>query len=76
MLLYYNFKQIWGHPGWTPLQTLAGHESKVMCVDLSPGKHLSHDSHMIRLTIDQQYIATASFDRTFKLWERQSTDVM
>ncbi|XP_011407726.2 PREDICTED: U4/U6 small nuclear ribonucleoprotein Prp4-like, partial [Amphimedon queenslandica] len=58
---YDNTAKIWGHPGWTPLQTLAGHESKVMCVDLSP---------------DQQYIATGSFDRTFKLWERQSTDVM
>jgi cell wall assembly regulator SMI1 len=30
--------QIWSHPGWSPLKTLAGHESKVMCVDISPGE--------------------------------------
>jgi U4/U6 small nuclear ribonucleoprotein PRP4 len=29
--------KIWAHPGWTPLKTLAGHEGKLMCVDLSPG---------------------------------------
>ncbi len=33
-----NTAKVWAHPGWTPLKTLAGHESKVMCVDLSPGK--------------------------------------
>lgn len=53
---YDNTAKVWGHPGWTPLKTLAGHEGKVMCVDISP---------------DQQYIATASYDRTFKLWERE-----
>ena len=30
--------KIWAHPGWTPLKTLAGHEGKLMCVDLSPGQ--------------------------------------
>ncbi|XP_071490179.1 U4/U6 small nuclear ribonucleoprotein Prp4-like [Diadema antillarum] len=45
--------KVWAHPGWSPLKTLAGHDGKVMCVDLSP---------------DEQYIATASFDRKFKLW--------
>ena len=30
--------KVWAHPGWTPLKTLAGHEGKLMCVDLSPGK--------------------------------------
>ena len=29
--------KVWAHPGWTPLKTLAGHEGKLMCVDLSPG---------------------------------------
>ena len=30
--------KVWAHPGWTPLKTLAGHEGKLMCVDLSPGE--------------------------------------
>lgn len=45
--------QIWAHPTWAPLKTLAGHEGKVMGVDISP---------------DLKYIASASYDRTFKLW--------
>uniref|UniRef100_A0A3B5L6L9 Uncharacterized protein n=1 Tax=Xiphophorus couchianus TaxID=32473 RepID=A0A3B5L6L9_9TELE len=44
---------IWSHPGWMPLKTLAGHEGKVMGVDVSP---------------DGKLIATCSYDRTFKLW--------
>ncbi len=35
---YDNTAKVWAHPGWTPLKTLAGHESKVMCVDISPGE--------------------------------------
>lgn len=53
---YDNTAKVWAHPGWTPLKTLAGHESKVMCIDLSP---------------NQEYIATSSYDRTFKLWQRE-----
>lgn len=34
---YDNTAKVWAHPGWTPLKTLAGHEGKVMCIDLSPG---------------------------------------
>lgn len=34
---YDNTAKIWAHPGWMPLKTLAGHEGKVMCVDISPG---------------------------------------
>lgn len=30
--------QVWTHPGWIPLKTLAGHEQKVSCVDISPGE--------------------------------------
>jgi len=45
--------QIWAHPVGAPIKTLAGHEGKVTGVDISP---------------DLQYIATVSFDRTFKLW--------
>ncbi|XP_033122534.1 U4/U6 small nuclear ribonucleoprotein Prp4-like [Anneissia japonica] len=45
--------KIWAHPGWSPIATLAGHDSKIMGMDIST---------------DGQYIATASYDRTFKLW--------
>ncbi|XP_077986471.1 U4/U6 small nuclear ribonucleoprotein Prp4-like [Glandiceps talaboti] len=50
---YDNTAKVWAHPGWSPLMTLAGHEGKVMGVDVSP---------------DNQYIVTSSWDRTFKLW--------
>uniref|UniRef100_A0A3B3WCY6 Uncharacterized protein n=1 Tax=Poecilia mexicana TaxID=48701 RepID=A0A3B3WCY6_9TELE len=50
---YDNTAKIWSHPGWMPLKTLAGHEGKVMGVDVSP---------------DGKLIATCSYDRTFKLW--------
>ncbi|GAA6071713.1 U4/U6 small nuclear ribonucleoprotein Prp4-like, partial, partial [Tachysurus ichikawai] len=50
---YDNMAKVWTHPGWSPLKTLAGHEGKVMGLDLSPDGHL---------------IATCSYDRTFKLW--------
>lgn len=35
---YDNSAKVWAHPGWTPLRTLAGHEGKVMCVDVSSGE--------------------------------------
>ena len=38
--------QIWTHPGWTPLKTLAGHEGKVMSVDVTPG-----ECHCLILTL-------------------------
>lgn len=50
---YDNTCKIWSHPTGAPIKTLAAHEGKIMCADLSP---------------DLKYIATASFDRTFKLW--------
>ncbi|XP_065140264.1 U4/U6 small nuclear ribonucleoprotein Prp4 [Paramisgurnus dabryanus] len=50
---YDNTAKVWTHPGWSPLKTLAGHEGKVMGLDISP---------------DGQLIATCSYDRTFKLW--------
>ncbi|XP_046385616.1 U4/U6 small nuclear ribonucleoprotein Prp4 [Ischnura elegans] len=45
--------KVWSHKTWQPLRTLPGHDGKVMAVDVSP---------------DSQYIATCSYDRTFKLW--------
>ncbi|XP_064420341.1 U4/U6 small nuclear ribonucleoprotein Prp4 [Latimeria chalumnae] len=50
---YDNTAKIWTHPGWSPLKTLAGHEGKVMGLDISQ---------------DGQLIVTCSYDRTFKLW--------
>ncbi|XP_039631730.1 U4/U6 small nuclear ribonucleoprotein Prp4 [Polypterus senegalus] len=50
---YDNTAKVWTHPGWSPLKTLAGHEGKVMGLDISS---------------DGQLIATCSYDRTFKLW--------
>lgn len=45
--------QVWSNPGYSLLNTLSGHDGKVMAVDIS---------------LDGQYIATSSYDRTFKLW--------
>lgn len=44
-------------PTFVPLKTLAGHEGKVMGLDVSN---------------DGEYIATSSFDRTFKLWTKDT----
>ena len=49
--------QVWGVPTFVPLKTLAGHEGKVMGLDVSG---------------DGEYIATSSFDRTFKLWTKEN----
>lgn len=49
--------KIWSYPDWAPLKTLAGHEGKVFSVDISPC---------------QKYVATCSYDRTFKLWMPES----
>ncbi|TPX50748.1 hypothetical protein SeMB42_g01236 [Synchytrium endobioticum] len=45
--------KLWTEGDWKPLRSLVGQESKVMCCDVSR---------------DGQYIATASYDRTFKLY--------
>lgn len=50
---YDNTAKVWSNPGWSPLNTLSGHDSKVMALDI---------------TQDGQFIATSSYDRTFKLW--------
>ena len=50
--IIYIFK-VWAYPSWSPLKTLAGHEGKVLGTDISP---------------DEKYIASTSYDRTFKLW--------
>ncbi|XP_059174030.1 U4/U6 small nuclear ribonucleoprotein Prp4-like [Physella acuta] len=50
---YDGTAKIWAHPTWAPLKTLAGHESRIMGLDISS---------------DLKYLATCSYDRTFKLW--------
>ncbi|KAK3587198.1 hypothetical protein CHS0354_016894 [Potamilus streckersoni] len=50
---YDGTSKIWANSTWASLKTLAGHEGKVMNVDVSP---------------DLKFIASVSFDRTFKLW--------
>lgn len=40
------------------LKTLSGHDNKIMGVDVSP---------------DSKYIASSSYDRTFKLWAPEYT---
>lgn len=45
--------KIWSNKTWQPLKTLLGHDGKVVSVNISS---------------NSQYIATTSFDRTFKLW--------
>ncbi|CAL1534286.1 unnamed protein product [Lymnaea stagnalis] len=50
---YDGTAKIWAHPTWAPLKTLAGHESRIMGLDISR---------------DLKYMATSSYDRTFKLW--------
>lgn len=52
-MYFYKSFQIWSNKTWQPLKTLSGHDGKIMSVDISP---------------NSQYIATTSFDRTFKLW--------
>lgn len=53
---YDNSVKIWAYSNWTPIQTLNGHDNKVMCVDVSP---------------DNQCMITCSYDRTFKTWAPQ-----
>lgn len=54
---YDSTTKIWSNKTWQPLKTLQGHDNKVIAVDVSA---------------NSQYIATTSFDRTFKLWSPDS----
>eukprot|EP00158_Paraphelidium_tribonemae_P008234 Partr_v1_DN28522_c0_g1_i2_m73714 putative TAF5-like RNA polymerase II, p300 CBP-associated factor (PCAF)-associated factor len=45
--------RMWGHGDYTLLNTLAGHGNKIMALDVSRTRPL---------------VATASYDRTFKIW--------
>ena len=52
--------QVWSNKTWQPLKTLSGHDGKIMSLDISP---------------DSKFIATASYDRTFKLWAPEEIPV-
>ncbi|XP_037721983.1 U4/U6 small nuclear ribonucleoprotein Prp4 [Drosophila subpulchrella] len=54
---YDSTTKIWSNKTWQPLKTLQGHDNKVISVDIAS---------------NSQYIATTSFDRTFKLWSPDS----
>ncbi len=45
--------RLWASKTWQPLGTLKGHDSRLMCCDISS---------------NGKWIATCSYDRTFKLW--------
>lgn len=50
---YDHTAKVWSNKTWQPLRTLSGHDNRIMSVDVS---------------MDSQFIATSSHDRTFKLW--------
>eukprot|EP00897_Mesotaenium_endlicherianum_P005154 jgi/Mesen1/4667/ME000241S03704 len=54
---YDNLARVWSGRDFKPVKTLAGHESKVMGVDIAP---------------DGSFITTVSYDRTIKLWSHDS----
>jgi U4/U6 small nuclear ribonucleoprotein PRP4 len=49
--------KLWASPAWTPIHALAGHDNKIMGLDLS---------------IDNKLMISSSYDRTFKLWSQES----
>ena len=53
--------QVWSGQNFSLLKTLAGHEGKVMCVDVCPPPPSSHAPHPLLL-------ASMSYDRTIKMW--------
>lgn len=52
--------KFWAHPGWTPIHSVCGHDSKIMSMDVSSGNEL---------------LVTSSYDRTFKLWSSDGLDL-
>jgi U4/U6 small nuclear ribonucleoprotein PRP4 len=54
---YDNLIKVWTHPTWTPIKELKGHEQKIMGCDISP---------------DNNWIASCSYDKTFKLWAQET----
>lgn len=52
--------KFWAHPGWTPIHAVAGHDTKIMSMDITP---------------DNNSLITSSYDRTFKLWSPDGLDL-
>jgi U4/U6 small nuclear ribonucleoprotein PRP4 len=64
--------RIFSEGDWKPIKSLSGLEGKVMCCDVSKGWFVNgfdktHPSNT-QNHIDGKFIATASYDRTFKLF--------
>jgi U4/U6 small nuclear ribonucleoprotein PRP4 len=57
---YDGFVNIWSADDWNLLKSLAGHDGKVMAVDVSS---------------DNKFIASSGFDRTFKLWANENLPI-
>ncbi|CAG8570859.1 14663_t:CDS:10 [Cetraspora pellucida] len=57
---YDGFVNIWSADDWSLLKILAGHDGKVMAVDISS---------------DNKLIASSGFDRTFKLWANENLPI-
>ncbi|CAG8562227.1 1639_t:CDS:10 [Funneliformis caledonium] len=57
---YDGFVNIWSADDWNLLKSLAGHDGKVMAVDVSS---------------DNKFIASSGFDRTFKLWSNETLPI-
>ncbi|CAB4401112.1 uncharacterized protein OCT59_001901 [Rhizophagus irregularis] len=57
---YDGFVNIWSADDWNLLKSLAGHDGKVMSVDVSS---------------DNRFIASSGFDRTFKLWANENLPI-
>ena len=87
---YDNTVRLFVAPEWKHVKTLAGHEGKVMCVDISSGacvrgaepetarRRRDCSRGTLRVgagpggactTTDGKRLVSASYDRTFKLWE-------
>ncbi|CAG8489645.1 3655_t:CDS:10 [Paraglomus occultum] len=57
---YDGLVNIWSADDWQLLKSLAGHDGKVMAVDISG---------------DNKFIVSSGFDRTFKLWANENIPI-
>lgn len=72
--------KLWTPPNWTPVRTLQGQGSKVMCIDVLPPSSTAVSGQRaaasatagpagaLGVAVGSLCIASGGFDRTFKLW--------
>ena len=72
--------KLWTPPNWTPVRTLQGQGSKVMCIDVLPPSSTAVSAQRaaavcpagpagaLGVAVGSLCIASGGFDRTFKLW--------